>query len=182
MKSIFSWIVCLCTFSLKVLHSCAVSSNTLSCPRATLRSLVQRCHTVVMERLMVALLASLPTSSSWAACSSKPLSFSWKPFTSDTRDWKDEEMVNKIQNVHIFCMEHSFVLVSHTRWLHSLSSASWLVAAFAVENSVSFFSASFISSMTVCLASWYEFHWVTQLRKTENVKAWNATICSNTKW
>jgi len=52
------------TFSRKVRHSCAVSSSTLSWPRATLRSRVHRCHTVVMERLMVALLASLPTSSS----------------------------------------------------------------------------------------------------------------------
>ncbi|TNN53325.1 hypothetical protein EYF80_036479 [Liparis tanakae] len=61
-------------------------SSTRSRPRATLRSRVQRCHTVVMERLMVALLASLPTSSSWAACSSKPLSFSWKLFTRQMRD------------------------------------------------------------------------------------------------
>lgn len=68
--------LCQCTLSLKVLHSCAVSSSTLSWPRATLRSRVQRCHTVVIERLMVALLASLATSSSLAACSSKPLSFS----------------------------------------------------------------------------------------------------------
>lgn len=96
---LFLWVFCvcfivfvlfvsgICTFSLKVLHSWAVSSRTLSCPCATLRSRVQRCHTVVMERLMVALLASLPTSSSWAACSSNPLSFSWKPLTRDTRDY-----------------------------------------------------------------------------------------------
>ena len=46
------------TFSVKFLHSLAVSSSALSWARATLRSLVHRCHSDDTEWLMTALLDS----------------------------------------------------------------------------------------------------------------------------
>lgn len=73
------------TLLLKPIHSSTASSRIFSWSWATARRRVQRCQTVVIDLLRVALLASFPVFSSCEAFSSRATIFSWKELTTDTK-------------------------------------------------------------------------------------------------